>query len=72
MINEGWEKAGGTFCNNCGAETVRLIGGLCPQCSKKEEADRMERVEDKTMRRYYRRKLNEGTISLADLKEGHP
>lgn len=72
MKDKDWESAGGVFCSECNQETVQLIGGLCPQCSKSREAERMERVEDKTMRRYYRRKLNEGTISLADLKEGHP
>ena len=35
MDNEDWDKAGGIICPACGQETVRLVGRLCPQCSKK-------------------------------------
>lgn len=65
-----WERAGGVVCPRCSKETVRLIGGLCPRCWLEKESKRIEKQEDKTMRRHYKRRLREGTISLPEMREG--
>lgn len=62
MNLEQWEKAGGIRCPNCKKEVVQLIDGLCHWCYNEKEAD-------KSMRRYYNRRLREGSIRLAALKE---
>lgn len=67
---EDWDRLGGVYCSQCRAETLRIIDGLCPECWWKAEVERVEKLEDKTMRRYYRRRLQEGTISLSQMREG--
>jgi len=69
LTRDDFDKATGVICPTCKQETMRIIDGRCPRCNdliKKEEAERMEA---KSMRRYYRRALNEGTISLQQMKE---
>jgi len=58
------------MCQECSRETLQIINGLCPQCSRAKEMDRVEKQEDNTMRRYYSRKLSEGTLDLHRMKEG--
>lgn len=57
-----WDDAQGPICPECGQEVFRMINNICYPCYDKREAD-------KSMRRYYRRRLMEGTIRLAALKE---
>ena len=70
MTEQGWEAAGGLFCKQCGQETVRIFNGLCLNCYRVAIAKGEQQQEDRSERRYYRRKLAEGTISLAQLKGG--
>jgi hypothetical protein len=65
-----WLATGGIICKTCGAEVVRLIEGECPQCYKARVAEKEKVEEDRSMRRYFRRALNKGTLSLADLRDG--
>lgn len=70
MNDQEWEAAGGLFCRQCGQETVRIFGGLCLNCHYEVNAKREQQQEEKSEKRYYQRRLSEGTISLAQLKEG--
>lgn len=70
MMIDDWERAGGINCPKCHQEVVRIINGLCPQCHHAREKADAEQVEDKTMRRYYKRGLRRGTISLGQMREG--
>lgn len=65
-----WEKSGGVYCPNCGQETVRLFHNLCPQCLKEKEAEETAAAEDKSMKRYYKREMTKGTISISTMREG--
>ena len=68
--NDSWEAAGGLFCRQCGQETVRIFDGLCLTCHYAAIAKREQQQEERSEKRYYQRKLSEGTISLAQLREG--
>lgn len=65
-----WEAAGGLLCRQCDQETVRIFDGLCFGCHYEMVAGREQKQEEKSEKRYYRRRLSEGTISLAQLREG--
>ena len=65
-----WDRAKGVICPGCGRETLQVINGLCPQCTNAEEAERVEEQENNTMRRYYSRRITEGTLDLHRMKEG--
>jgi len=67
---EDWDKTAGVICPDCKQETVRLIDGMCPQCHNEKVAEREGKEEEKSERRYYGRRLREGTISLAQMREG--
>ncbi|GAI19092.1 unnamed protein product, partial [marine sediment metagenome] len=54
----------------CGNESLRIVDGMCPSCRFEAEAKREEKKGDARMRRYYRRRLREGRITLAQLREG--
>lgn len=70
LTRNDWERARGVTCQVCGRETLQSINGLCPQCANAKEAERLEQQENNTMRRYYSRKLREGTLDLHRMKEG--
>jgi hypothetical protein len=70
MNEEAWEAAGGLFCPKCGQETVRILDGLCLDCYMEKNAEREQKQADKAEKRYYKKKLAEGTISLSQLREG--
>jgi len=70
ISKQAWDAAGGVFCQHCGQETVRMFDGLCPNCHYDAIAKREDKHEQRAERRYYQRKLSEGTISLAQLREG--
>jgi len=70
MTDEQWDKAGGVTCNGCGRETLRLIDGLCPECSGVVRTEAEEQIEKKAMRRYYMDKLRNGTLNLSRMREG--
>lgn len=70
MELQDWERAGGIFCNRCHKETVRVFNGLCLNCYRDDVAKLEQNQEDRAEKRYYQRKLTEGTISLAQLREG--
>lgn len=70
MNSDAWEATGGSFCSKCGAETVRLFDGVCLSCNYEIIAEREQKQADKAERRYYQRRLTEGTISLAQMMEG--
>ena len=65
-----WEASGGLFCSRCGQETVRSFGGVCLSCYRDDIATRENKQADSAEKRYYRKKLSEGTISLAQMREG--
>ena len=71
LSNEDFDKVQGIVCNQCGEETFRILNGLCPQCQLQSEAARAERAEERAMRKYYKRRLRRGDISLAQVKDGH-
>jgi hypothetical protein len=70
MTKRDWDRAGGITCASCGRETVNILGGLCPCCHREVIAKREQQQEYKAERRYFQRRLTEGTISLTQLKEG--
>lgn len=70
LTKREWDKAKGVTCQGCGRETLQSINGLCPQCANSKEAERVEEQEKNSMRRYYSRKLSEGTLDLHRMKEG--
>lgn len=70
LTQTDWDRAKGVICQGCGSETLQIINGLCPQCSKAKEMNRVEEQETNTMRRYYARKLSEGTLDLQRMREG--
>ena len=70
MTFDDWRKTGGIYCPKCGREVVRLINGVCPWCYRNIEKKRIDEQEDKAMKRYYRSKLRDGTISLAQMRDG--
>lgn len=70
LTKRDWDRAKGITCQKCGRETLQSINGLCPQCSRTKEAERVEKQEKNSMRRYYSRKLSEGTLDLHRMKEG--
>ena len=67
---EDWEKAEGCLCTGCGQETMRIVDQLCPSCWQEKRSKDEERGAKKAEKRYYMKGLREGTISLADLREG--
>lgn len=67
---EDWERAVGVQCNQCKSETLRLIEGLCPECWARKQSEAEKRLGDKNLRRYYQRKLREGKITLAQMRQG--
>ena len=70
LTSEDWEKCGGVVCRGCGEEVVRIIEGKCPYCHQAIVAIREARSEEKAERRYVMRRIQEGTISRQDLREG--
>lgn len=72
MSSADWEKAAGGECRNCGRETLQLINGLCPQCSRAVEAETDRQIENRAMRNYYQDKRKRGTLNLHRMREGLP
>lgn len=70
ITHNDWESAKGVICQDCGRETLQIINGLCRQCAKAKEANRVEEQETNSMRRYYARKLRGGTLDLHRMREG--
>jgi len=70
LTHSDWERAKGIICQVCGRETLQSFNGLCPQCANAKEAGRVEGQENGAMRRYYSRKISEGTLDLHRMKEG--
>ncbi len=70
LADEEWEKTAGSLCPSCGEETLRLIEGKCSQCHRAIIVGRETRMEDQAERRHARRLLQQGVISLRDLREG--
>jgi len=70
LTENDWEAAGGLFCSKCGRETVRNFNGVCLNCYREDVAIREQKQADRAEKQYYRRKLSEGTISLAQMREG--
>ena len=71
LTSEDWDLCGGQYCLGCGAEVVRLIDGKCPQCYQALTAIREAKFADRVERRYVMRRIQEGTISRRDLRDGH-
>ena len=67
--NEEWERARGPDCPSCGQETLRLLDGVCPGCSREKVAAREARMEDQAERKYVKQRFLAGTISARELKE---
>ena len=65
-----WDDLDDLYCPVCKQETVQFVNGMCKYCNLEKEAARVQEVETKKMRAYYRRGLREGTISLAAMREG--
>ena len=65
-----WEDAGGLFCTRCGQETVRIFNGVCFICYREDIARSEQKQADRAEKQYYQKKLSEGTISLAQMREG--
>lgn len=70
MNYEDWDNAGGARCYNCHHETMRVLDGLCPQCQSMVEAERVEKLERRKMKRYYTDKLRRGEITLSQMRRG--
>jgi len=70
LTKNDWEAAGGLFCSRCGQETVRIINGVCLTCYREDVARSEQKQADRAEKQYYRKKLSEGTISLAQMREG--
>jgi len=70
MNQDDWDQTNGIICPNCGQEALRMIDGICLQCYRNKVAEREKRKEDKAERRYYKEQLRNGTISLAQMREG--
>jgi len=72
MSLNDWKKAVGENCRNCGGETLQLINGLCPECSRAVKAETDREIEDRAMRNYYQDKRNRGTLNLHRMRQGLP
>lgn len=70
LTTEDWERAGGKFCTGCGGEVLRIIEGKCPHCHQAITAIRDAKLADKAERRHVMRRIQEGTLSRQDLREG--
>ena len=70
VTEDEWGKATGVNCNGCGRETLRVIEGLCPECSRAVETETEERLEKKAMRNYYMDKVRKGTLNLSRMRQG--
>lgn len=69
MNETDWIVSGGLYCPKCGSNMVRMINGQCLQCYKATVMEREKKAEDRSMRRFYYRRLREGTISLREMRE---
>ena len=65
-----WEKAAGPVCPRCGRERFRFIEGICFQCAEAKDGEDIDKLGIKAMKRYYTRKLREGTITLTQMRKG--
>lgn len=65
-----WDKARGVICAQCGQEVWRIRNGICLPCHYNNDSVMAEKQGVKKEKRMYRRALNSGTISLAQLKKG--
>lgn len=70
LTKEDWDETAGVICPDCKQETFRLIDGVCLQCHNEKVAKQEGEEEERSERRYYSRRLREGTISLSQMKEG--
>lgn len=70
MTIKEWNDAGGIICPDCDQETLRIIDGACLQCYNRKVAEREEKLEERSERRYYKDALRKGTISLRQMREG--
>lgn len=64
-----WEDAGGVECPQCHRETLRMLQGLCPACSREQGLVRAATLGDLAERRYYKSQLRKGAISMGELRE---
>lgn len=70
LNQDDWDKSRGVICPRCNNETLRLIDGVCLQCSREIVEKWEEKNEDRILRRHYRAKLKDGTLDLHRMKEG--
>ena len=67
---ENWEKSRGVLCSECRNETLQIVDGLCPECYNQKANDFQTKVENDIMKRYYKRGLRNGTVTLRQMREG--
>ena len=70
LTETDWDRAEGVLCQKCARDTLQVKDGLCPQCYRAREGNRIECQEDHAMRAYYSRKIREGTLDLHRMEEG--
>lgn len=68
--DDNWDAAAGVMCSSCGQESFRVKDGLCFPCYEQRTVEGVEKAEVKRVKRSCMRRLNNGTLTLADLRAG--
>ncbi len=70
MTREDWEGSTGKPCKICGRLSLYLPSGMCTGCWGRTQVDQAEKQGEKTERRYFKRLVSSGKITIAELRDG--
>lgn len=65
-----WDISKGKPCSVCGRLSFRLPDGMCMECYGNIQVEAAEQAGEKSERRYFKRLVRQGTISISELRDG--
>ena len=70
MNENDWEQAKGIICSKCSLEVFQVRDGICLTCYAEAEQLREASQSVKRLKRYYKRALAAGRVTLTQMKQG--
>ena len=70
ISKEEFDACDGKPCSVCGRKSFRLPDGMCIGCWGQAQVDEAERAGEKIERRYFKRLVSRGIITISELRDG--
>ena len=70
ITKEEFAASEGKPCSVCGRLSLRLPRGMCMGCWGRAQVDQAEAQGEKVERRYFKRLVSRGIITVSELRDG--